>query len=124
NNIPSTSFSRRAKTSPAQDICPATNCSTCGSAINFQKAVDVTTTQNQQTYKLDQDLGRFGKVFGRGTLANYSNTSAGGTVSVPFGNGSFVEKETSWTVGHTVNFGSHLVNPVSYGQLAATANQS
>jgi len=123
NKIPSTSFSRLAKTSLAQNIFPAPNCATCGSGINFQKAVDVTTTQNQQTYKLDQDLGRFGKVFGRGTLANYSNTSAGGTVSVPFGNGSFVEKETSWTVGHTVNFGSHLVNQVRYGQLEATANQ-
>src|SRR5438034_5968697 len=78
NKIPSTSFSRLAKTSLAQNIFPAPNCATCGSGINFQKAVDVTTTQNQQTYKLDQDLGRFGKVFGRGTLANYSNTSAGG----------------------------------------------
>src|SRR5436190_1993418 len=123
NKIPSTSFSRLAKTSLAQNIFPAPNCATCGSGINFQKAVDVTTTQNQQTYKLDQDLGRFGKVFGRGTLANYSNTSAERTVSVPFGNCSFVEKETSWTVGHTVNFGSHLVNQVRYGQLEATANQ-
>src|SRR5438132_1908039 len=123
NKILSTSFSRLAKTSLAQNIFPAPNCTTCGAAVNFREAVNAPTSQNQQTYKLDQDLGRFGRVFGRGTLANYTNSNAGGTVSIPFGNGSFVEKETSWTVGHTVNFGSHLVNQVRYGQLEATANQ-
>jgi len=123
NKIPSTSLSRLAKTSLAQNIFPAPNCTACGAAVNFREAVNAPTTQNQQTYKLDQDLGRFGRIFGRGTLANYTNSNAGGTVSIPFGNGSFVEKETSWTVGHTINIGSHLVNQARYGQLEATANQ-
>ena len=123
NIIPASSFSRLAAASLALNIFPAANCLTCGAGINFRQTVNLPTHQNQQTYKLDQDLGRFGKLFGRGTLANYTNGSAGGTVSIPIGNGSFIERETSWMVGHTLNLGSHIVNQARYGQLEATANQ-
>ena len=123
NKIPTSSFSNLASTSLAQNISPAPNCPTCGAGVNFRQAVNNPTSQDQQTYKLDQDLGRYGKVFGRGTVANYTNASAGGSVSIPLGNGGFVEHETSWTVGHTLSIGSHVVNQARYGQLEATANQ-
>jgi len=123
NKIPTSSFSNLAATFLAQNVYPAPNCATCGASINFRQAVNLPTSQNQQTYKLDQDLGRYGKVFGRGTIANYTNSNAGGTISIPDGNGSFVERETSWTVGHTLNIGTHVINQARYGQLEATANQ-
>jgi hypothetical protein len=121
NKIPTSSFSRLATAALGLNIFPAANCN-CEKGVNFRQSVGVPTRQNQQTYKVDQDLGRLGKVFGRATLANYTNGTAGGTVSIPFGNSSFIEEETSWTVGHTINIGSHLVNQARYGQLEATAN--
>src|SRR5438552_5833955 len=124
NVIPSARFSRLATAALAANIYPAPNCATCGPTVNFQQAANLATNQNQQTYKLDQDLGRYGKVFGRGTIANYKNGSAGAqTVSLPIGLGSFIENEQSWTVGHTVNLGSYVVSQARYGQLEATANQ-
>ena len=123
NKIPTSSFSRLATAALALNIFPAANCPTCGPGVNFRQSVSVPLTQNQQTYKVDQDLGHFGKVFGRYTTASYNNGSAGGTVSIPFGNGSFVETEKSWTIGHTINIGSNLVNQARYGQLHAVANQ-
>src|SRR5438874_3036816 len=53
NKIPSTSLSRLAKTSLAQNIFPAPNCTACGAAVNFREAVNAPTTQNQKSTRLN-----------------------------------------------------------------------
>ncbi len=76
---------------------------------------------DQVTYRLDQSLGKWGTVFGRGTLTHYTNTSSGGITTL--GNVFFQQDSTNWQVTHTVNFGPRVVNQFRLGYLEATANQ-
>ncbi len=122
NKIDPSRFSRLAKQTLALKMFPAANCdpAIC-SGNNFQSLVTLPTTTNQQTYKGDQDLGRFGKVFGRWTKAHFSTTTLG-TLTQPLGNQTNVEDETSWMVSHTITHGPRDVNNFRFGRLEATSN--
>lgn len=123
-------FSRIAHTAIAAGVFPAptpacvANPNVCGGGINnYQLARTLPNTTNQQTYKLDQELGRSGRVFFRYTKANYSNENPSGNLSPFFAPNIFVEDQTSWTISHTVALGAHNVNNFRVGYLHATAIQ-
>jgi hypothetical protein len=123
NKIPSTRLSRLAQVTagsyfPAPNANPASN---GGNNLLLNGAFPLTS--NQQTYRLDQNLGRWGSIFGRGTYASYSNTSFNGSLSQPQGDLGFVETSKSWMVSHTVPLGHNNVNNFRFGYLKAIANQ-
>lgn len=122
NAIPSSRFSHLAAVTLGASLFPAPNCTTGGCTGNFVLRTVLPQTNDQQTYKLDQSLGRFGTVSGRYTKATYSSSSAG-TVSIPFGLSTFTEDEQSWAISHTISLGSKNVNNLRYGNLEATSIQ-
>jgi len=123
NKIDPSRFSKLAKETLSLGMFPAPNCApaVCG-GNNYKALVTLPTNMNQQTYKVDQDLGRYGRVFGRMTFAHY-DTETLGTLTIPQGNNTFVETERSWMVSHTINLGARNVNNFRFGRLGATANQ-
>jgi len=123
NMIPSARFSRFAQVTaggyfPAPNANPATN---GGNNLLLTGAFPLTS--NQQTYRLDQNLGRWGTIFGRGTYASYTNTSFNGSLSQPEGDLAFVETTKSWMVSHTMSLGHNVVNDFRFGYLKAIANE-
>jgi Carboxypeptidase regulatory-like domain len=118
NVIPSSRFSILAQQAFALKMFPAPNCVGCGGAgFNYRLAVALPQTTNQQTYRLDQDLSRLGKVFFRYTTATYDNTNINGSVTIPYGIGDFSEKSESWMISHTKNIGQRMVNNFRFGRL-------
>jgi hypothetical protein len=122
NMIPSTSFSKLANVSLAAHLFPAPNCAGCGQ-FNYRLTTTLPNTTNQQTYKLDQQLGHFGSVFFRYTTATYSNQNINGSITVPFGVGVFNEKSESWMISHTINIGARNINNFRFGRLEPSAIQ-
>jgi hypothetical protein len=118
NTIPSTRFSRLATVALASNFWPAPNYNDA-SGNNYYATLPAPSNSDQQTYRLDQNLGKWGTIFGRGTYTNYLNTTAGFT---PLGNAFFNEQAISWQVNHNVSIGPHLVNSFRFGHLDAIAN--
>jgi outer membrane receptor protein involved in Fe transport len=124
DQIPSTLWSRQATVDLATNMFPAPNCSPANcSGDDLLLVATLPNTANQQTYRLDQDLGRFGKVFGRGTYATYTTTNLPSTYSVPIGETNFIETEKQWEVSHTITFHGNIVNNFRFGHLDAVANE-
>jgi hypothetical protein len=123
NKVPEARWGRYAKETLSLNQWPAPNCdpAVC-SGNNYKVLATLPQTMNQQSYKADQDLGRWGRVFGRGTISHYSTTTLG-TLWRPYGDNNFAEDETSWMVSHTVTLGPTNVNNVRLGRLEATSNQ-
>ncbi len=119
NKIPSTQFSILAQQALALNVIPAPNCIGCGGpgGFNYRLAVTLPQSTNQETYRLDQELGRLGKVFFRYTTAKYNNTNINGSVTVPYGIGVFNEKSESWMISHTKDIGSRMINNFRFGRL-------
>lgn len=118
NTIPTSRFSRLANVALQSGFWPSPNYNQGGN--NYYSTVPSPTDSDQQTYRLDQSLGKFGTIFGRGTYTNYLNTGAGFT---PRGDTFFNERAISWQVNHNVSIGPHLVNSFKIGHLDAVANQ-
>lgn len=123
NKIPTSSFSRLAQVTaglffPAPNADPATN-----GGNNLRVTGAFPLTSNQQTYRIDQNLGRWGTIFGRGTYATYTNTSFNGTLSQPEGDLSFEETAKTWMVSHTITLRGSTVNNFRFGFLRAIANE-
>ena len=123
NKVPSSSFSRLAQVTaglffPAPNANPGTN-----GGNNLLVTGAFPLTSNQQTYRLDQNLGRWGSIFGRGTYATYTNTSFNGALTQPEGDLSFEETAKSWMVSHTLPLRSNLINNFRFGFLRAIANE-
>jgi Carboxypeptidase regulatory-like domain/TonB dependent receptor len=123
NMIPSTRFSRLAQVELAAGLFPAPNCVGCASGFNYRLVTTLPNTTDQQTYRLDQELGRLGKLFFRYTTAEYSNQNINGSVSIPFGVGVFNEKSESWMISYTKNIGSRMTNNFRFGRLEPIAIQ-
>ncbi len=120
NTIPGSRFSNLAKVTLGAKLFPAPNVP--GVTGGYVLRTVLPNSTDQQTYRLDQNLKRFGSIFGRYTRAQYIVNSAG-TVSVPFGFNVFTENSTSWEVSHTISLGQNNVNNVRYGQLSAKSIQ-
>jgi hypothetical protein len=122
NQIPSTRLSILAQQSlglnGGVNVFPTPNCIGCGGpGFNYRLAVTLPQSTDQETYRLDQELGRLGKVFFRYTTAKYNNTNINGSVTLPFGIGVFNEKSESWMISHTKDIGSHMINNFRFGRL-------
>jgi hypothetical protein len=92
-------------------------------AVNFIKNWGFPLHQNQQTYRGDQQLGKFGSVFFRFTDATYSNQGAYNSGDLIHGYEIYLQDEKSWTVSHTINLGTSMVNNFRFGHLSANAPQ-
>lgn len=124
NQIPSVRFSLLAQQALGLNMFPAPNCVGCGGpGFNYRLAVTLPQTTDQETYRLDQDLGHFGKVFFRYTKATYNNNNINGSLSIPFGVGVFNEKAESWMISHTATIGSSMTNNFRFGHLEPIAIQ-
>jgi hypothetical protein len=119
NTIPQTRFSRIARLAVAK-FFPAPNFT--GSGGNYLRNRNLPLDQNQYTIRGDQELGRFGSVFGRFTSTDYTNTSVGNTTEL--GDRFFIQKTKSWQVSHTIPFGANLVNQFRLGHIEARADEN
>jgi hypothetical protein len=119
NTVPAARFARLSKVALASGFFPAPNIDLPQG--NYRATLPLPLDTHQTTYRMDQSLGKFGTVFARGTLTNYTNTASGSITTL--GDFFFLEESTNWQVTHTVNVGPHLVNQFRLGFLEATANQ-
>jgi len=125
NVISSTRFSRLAQVTEGGNLFPAPNClagAAGGCIANFLLRASLPNTTDQQTYRGDQELGRYGSVFFRWTHALYDNASVSNS-SVPAGNNLFTEDSTNWVLNHTITLPHNFVNNFRLGHLVAVANQ-
>jgi hypothetical protein len=90
---------------------------------NFIQNIPGPLTQNQQTYRGDQNLGKVGSIFGRYTHSNYVNSTNYNSGSAVLGLESTYETGVSWEVSHTINIGQKNVNNFRFGYLSAYAPQ-
>ncbi|MBB5059262.1 hypothetical protein HDF16_003985 [Granulicella aggregans] len=120
DSIPATRFSNIAKVTLGANLFPAPN--EPGVTNGYVLRTVLANSTDQQTYRLDQNLKKYGSVFGRYTRAQYLNNSAG-TVSVPFGLNVFTENSVSWQINHTISLGQNNVNNFRYGNLSAKSIQ-
>jgi hypothetical protein len=88
---------------------------------NFIEPIPGPLTQNQQTYRGDQNLGKLGSVFGRWTHSNYQNSANYNSGSAILGLETYFEQGISWEVSHTINLGQKNVNNFRFGYLSANA---
>jgi hypothetical protein len=91
--------------------------------VNFIKNWGFPLVQDQQTYRGDQSLGKLGSVFFRFTDATYSNQGSYNSGDLIHGYEIYLQDEKSWTVSHTVNLGTSMVNNFRFGHLSANAPQ-
>ncbi len=118
NTIPQNRFSRLARLATAKYF-PAPNFS--GTAGNYIRNRNLPTDTHQYTFRGDQQLGRFGTIFGRYTNTDYTNTIVGNTTEM--GDVFFVQKNRNWQVSHSLPIGTNLVNQFRFGYIGATAVQ-
>ena len=120
NVIPPGRFSNLAQVTTK--LFPAPNCFDPSCLGNYHLSVGLPNDTDQQTYKLDQVLGKYGRIFFRYTKADYSLETAS-TTSIPAGLNIFSENSTSWEISHTISFGPNIVNNFRFGNLGATVIQ-
>jgi hypothetical protein len=90
---------------------------------NFFHNIPGPLTTNQQTYRGDQNLGKFGSVFGRYTHSTYVNHTNYNSGSAVYGLQEFDQTSDAWMISHTINFGPRNVNNFRFGKLHAQAPQ-
>jgi hypothetical protein len=88
---------------------------------NFIASVPGLLKTNQQTYRGDQTLGKYGSVFFRYTHATYQNESLYNSGSIDYGLESYFENQDNYEFSHTVNIGQRNVNTFRFGRLRAQA---
>ena len=88
---------------------------------NFIQNIPGPLIMNQQTYRGDQNLGRYGSVFGRYTHAYYNNHTLYNSYSVDYGIEEYIQTEDAWEISHTISFGGKNVNNFRFGKLRAQA---
>ena len=118
NTIPTSRFSRLAQLATAK-FFPAPNFT--GTQGNYIRRRNIPNDTDQYTIRGDQQLGRFGTVFGRFTNSDYTNISVQNTTEL--GDVFFVQKTRNWQVSHSLPVGATLVNQFRFGYVGATANQ-
>ena len=91
--------------------------------INYIKNFGFPLTTNQQTYRGDQTLGRFGSVFVRFTKSHYQNSGPYNSADFVHGTEQYFQDEKNWAVSYTLNLGPKKVNTFRFGYLDANAPQ-
>ncbi|HTR66661.1 MAG TPA: carboxypeptidase-like regulatory domain-containing protein, partial [Terriglobales bacterium] len=72
---------------------------------NYIKNVGFPLTTNQQTYRVDQNIGKLGSVFFRYTHSSYQNQSTYNSGDLAHGIEQYFETQKNWEISHTINFG-------------------
>jgi len=121
NTIPQDRYSRLANLAINNGWYPSPNVDLPQG--NYQYVRQFPQTQNQYNVRLDQDLGRFGRVFARWTKTTYENVSAG-NLTPGIGDNSFTQDTTNWQASHTWPIHSNLVNVLRVGRIEASAIQA
>ena len=125
--VPANRFSRLATVALAANVIPSptpacvSNPGSCAGG-NYQLVRTLPNNTDQQTYKLDQTLGRFGSVFFRYTKADFSNENPQ-NLGTEFSLNQFTQNSTSWMVSHNIPLGHSIVNSFRFGHLDAIAIQ-
>jgi hypothetical protein len=126
NKIPSDRItSRLANAAIGAGFWAAPNAGATNAApgtVNFVKSVGLPLVTNQQTYRVDQTLGKFGLIFGRYTYSTYQNSSLN-TASLLYGLETQYEKQKNWEISHTISLGTRSTNNFRFGYLDASAPQ-
>lgn len=126
NKIPADRItSRLAKAAIAAGFWETPNAGSPNAApgtINFVKSVGLPLTTNQQTYRVDQTLGKLGLIFGRYTYSTYQNSSLN-SASLVYGLETQYEKQKNWEISHTISLGTRTTNNFRFGYLDAAAPQ-
>ena len=91
--------------------------------VNFIKNVGFPLTTNQQTYRLDQNIGKLGSVFFRFTKSSYANSGTYNSGDLVHGIEQWFERQKNWQISHTINIGPKNVNNFRFGYLRAEAPQ-
>jgi hypothetical protein len=119
--IPTARFSRLANVAITHNFFPAPNWA--GPVGNYRPSATTPSNTDQQTYRLDQVLGKWGRVFGRGSYSNSLSTTNGSISPNNIGEQNFNEQDTNWAVSHTLTLGQSGVNQFSFGRLNAQTLQ-
>jgi len=118
NQVPQARYSRLAKLATAKYF-PAPNANLPQGNYIRQRALPIDT--NQYTFRGDQQLGKYGTIFGRYTNADYTSIAIGNTTEQ--GDIFFVQKSKNWQISHSVPISPRLVNQFRIGFVTALANQ-
>ncbi|HKX33236.1 MAG TPA: carboxypeptidase regulatory-like domain-containing protein [Blastocatellia bacterium] len=119
NTIPQERFSRLANLARAR-FFPVPNSSVPQGNYVLNRTLPNDT--NQLTIRGDQNLGKWGTVFGRFTKADFDITGANGVS--PVGDTFFIQRSRNWQLSHSWPIGNKLVNQFRFGRVDATVNQN
>ncbi len=123
DTIPSGRFSRVAQVTSKLLPTAATDPNGVGAFNWFATANQITDT-DQQTYRGDQNFGKFGQAFFRYTKADYSNRAfSTDSIALSAGANIFTENSTSWTAAYTLSLPKGFVNDFRFGKLEAISIQ-
>jgi len=117
NIVPQSRWSRLARLSAPWYPAPNTD----APQGNYQLVRTLPQTQDQYTFRADQDLSRFGRAFFRLTRTMYDNTTDSNLQEI--GDRVFVQDTTNWQVSHTLAWRANLVNQFRVGRVTARADQ-
>ena len=117
--IPQSRFSRLAQVGLSAGFFPAPNCAnpTACQGFNYILNGKLPSNTDQQTYRIDQELGKFGRIFARGSYLTFNTVNGLGTASGQIGETAFQGQTTNWAITHTINFGATTVNEFHFGRL-------
>ncbi|MGC1158036.1 MAG: TonB-dependent receptor [Acidobacteriaceae bacterium] len=123
NQIPSTEITNRlALVALKYNFFPTPTLANQGEGVtNYIANYGTPLTTNQQTYRIDQNLGKLGSIFGRGTYSTYQNASLYNSNNLAYGIETQFETQKNWEISHTINLGSAMVNNFRFGYLDAQA---
>jgi len=123
NQIPSTEITNRlAQVAIKYNYFPTPTLANQGEGVtNYIANYGTPLTTNQQTYRIDQNLGKLGTIFGRGTYSTYQNSSLYNSDNLLYGIETQYETQKNWEISHTINLGSSMVNNFRFGYLEAQA---
>ena len=119
NTIPQSRFSRLAQLALRNGWYPAPNVSAAQG--NYQAIRTLPQDADQFTIRIDQDLAKMGRVFGRYTKSTYDNRTNSNLLDI--GDRVFEQDTTNWQVSHTWAFRSNIVNQLRVGHVEARADQ-
>ena len=118
NRVPKSRNSRLATLAVSKFI-PAPNSSS--DRGNYLRQRSIPTDVDQYTIRVDQNLNKWGNLFGRFTNSDYTAITLGNTTDL--GDVFFVQETENWQISHTVPIGATFVNESRFGYVRALANQ-
>jgi hypothetical protein len=118
NTIPQARFSRLANLARAK-FFPAPNSNLPQG--NYVLSRSLPNDTNQLTIRGDQNLGKWGTLFGRYTDTDFNNTATGSVT--PLGDTFFIQESRNWQVSHSIPIGGTIINQFRFARTNTTADQ-